>query len=58
MPKKGGVEVARELQDRYSRIVEQKPLVYFLSADDISENIHELEGVDFEDYFIKLTLDG
>lgn len=58
MPLMGGIEVARHIHQKCNLKSKKRPLLYFLSADDIMENQSDLEGVDFDDYFTRLTHEG
>ena len=49
---------ARKIQARYVDNREHKPLIYFLSGDDMHKNREELAEISYEAYFTTLTLEG
>jgi CheY-like chemotaxis protein len=58
MPVMGGIEAARQIQARYVDKPEHKPLIYFLSGDDMHDNREALAEIDYAAYFTRLTLEG
>ena len=58
MPVMGGIEAARQIQARYAVKPEHKPLIYFLSGDEMHDNREALAEIDYAAYFTRLTLEG